>query len=258
MGKSLNMEKRLQISVIGQGRFGKFWAEQISKAADVFVYDINFACAESSASFASPVNLDEALTKNYIVLTIPIREIKNFIAANADKISAGSILVDSASVKSVVIEWYEKFLPKNINYVFSHPLFGPDSGSKGLAGLSITLFPGKVNYGKYKVFVNLMERLGLNILTLSPEEHDYQMAYNLNLIHLLGRALDKMNIASIPLKMNALTYLNRMSHYVVNDSQILFEDFFAFNPFAGKIISDLQSELKNVIKNLPEVFGEKR
>ena len=252
------MKKRSQISVIGQGRFGRFWAEQLGKVADVFVFDVDSARAESSAHFAVPVTLDEALTKDYIVLTIPIREIKNFISANADKISVKSILVDSASVKSVVVEWYEKYLPKDIDYIFSHPLFGPDSGSKGLAGLSITLFPGKVNYGKYKVFVNLMEQLQLNILTLSPEEHDFQMAYNLNLIHLLGRALDKMNIASIPLKMNALTYLNRMSHYVVNDSQILFEDFFAFNPFAEKIISDLQRELENVIKNLPAVYGEKR
>ncbi len=202
--------------------------------------------------------MDEALKKDYIVLTIPIREIKNFIAANAGKISAASVLVDSASVKSAVVEWYEKYLPKDVRYIFSHPLFGPDSGSQGLAGLSITLFPGKVDYGKYKLFVTLMEKLGLNILTLTPKEHDFQMAYNLNLIHLLGRALDKMNIASIPLKMNALTYLNRMSHYVVNDSRILFEDFFAYNPFAGKIIMDLERELKNVIDKLPTGYGEEK
>ena len=127
-----------------------------------------------------------------------------------------------------------------------------------MAELSITLFPGKVDYGKYKLFVTLMEKLGLNILTLTPKEHDFQMAYNLNLIHLLGRALDKMNIASIPLKMNALTYLNRMSHYVVNDSRILFEDFFAYNPFAGKIIMDLERELKNVIDKLPTGYGEEK
>ena len=202
--------------------------------------------------------MDEALKKDYIVLTIPIREVKNFIAGNGGKISPESTLVDSSSVKSAVVEWYEKYLPENVSAIFSHPLFGPDSGSQGLAGLSITLFPGNVNYGKYKAFADLMERLGLNILTLTPEEHDFQMAYNLNLIHLLGRALDKMNIASIPLKMNALTYLNRMSHYVVNDSQILFEDFFAFNPYAGKIINDLERELKNVIDKLPTGYGEER
>ncbi len=250
------MDKQLNISVIGLGRFGSFWAREISKSANVFTYDINHEKLSSSSKFATPTSLNEALEKDYIILTIPIREIENFVRQNGDKIKSDSILIDSASVKTPVVDWFEKLLPSNVNYFFTHPLFGPDSGSAGLKGLSITLLPGKINYGKYLEFVKMLELLGLNILTLSPEEHDYLMAYNLNLIHLLGRSLALMNISSISLKMNALTYLNRMSHYVVNDSKILFEDFFAYNPYSGKIASDIKKNIDKIISELPSIKGE--
>ncbi len=250
------MAEKKSIAVIGQGRFGKFWAKELSRVTKIFVYDVDDKKLTDVSSFAVAVDLDEALTKDYIVLTIPIREIKNFITQNRLKISNGSVLIDSASVKSVVVEWFDELLPEGTQYIFSHPLFGPDSGSKGLNGLSITLFPGKIDYQKYKDFVNLTEQLGLNVLTLTPEEHDYQMAFNLNLIHLLGRSLAKMNIGSISLKMNALTYLNRMSDYVINDSPILFQDFFAFNPYAKKITTQFLANVKSVIDELPNIKGE--
>ena len=62
--------------------------------------------------------------------------------------------------------------------------------------------------------------------------------------------------SSISLKMNALTYLNRMSHYVVNDSKILFEDFFAYNPYSGKIASDIKKNIDKIISELPSIKGE--
>lgn len=250
------MDEKLNISVIGLGRFGSFWAHELSKVADVYTFDINPDRLSSSSEFATPASLNEALAKDYIILTIPIREIESFIKQNGNKIKPDSILIDSASVKTPVVKWFEELLPSGVNYFFTHPLFGPDSGSAGLKGLSITLLPGKINYGRYLKFVKMLEMLGLNILTLSPEEHDYLMAYNLNLIHLLGRSLAMMNISSISLKMNALTYLNRMSHYVVNDSKILFEDFFAYNPYSGKIAAELKNNISKIINELPAIKGE--
>jgi prephenate dehydrogenase len=236
------------IAVIGAGRFGSFWAKQISNYFIVKIYDKNID-ETIKQDFAQQVDLEEALSQKFIFLTIPIREIEPFLIENSKKIAQNSILVDCASVKTKIVSLFEQNLPKEIQYVFTHPLFGPDSGSKGLKNLSISVQAGKIEYSNFQFLLNLYEKLHLNIISFTAEEHDFQMAFNLNLVHLLGRALSGMNISAISLKMNALTNLNQMSHYVINDSYQLFEDFFRFNPFAKQIVVEFQKNLQDVIDN---------
>ncbi len=247
MGKSVKQT----LSVIGLGRFGSFWAKELSRFFDVFVFDSDEKKLAPAEEFATAISLEKALQSDYIYLTIPIRAIEDFLIKNASLIGENSVLIDAASIKTPVVGWFEKHLRGKREFMFTHPLFGPDSGANGLNGLSIAVFPGEIAYSKYKRIIDAFEAAKLNVLALTADEHDYLMAYNLNLIHLLGRALAGMGIAKIPLKMNALTYLNGMSRYVVNDSRILFEDFFRFNPYAEKIKTDLIKNLNEILKTLP-------
>ena len=70
---------------------------------------------------------------------------------------------------------------------------------------------------------------------MSAHQHDELMAYNLNLVHYLGRALNDLGIARLPLLMSSLDKLNQIVGVVMNDSQELFYDFYKYNPFAYKI-----------------------
>ena len=226
----------VEFAVIGTGRFGYFWCRHLSKNYPTFAFDINPQCKKKVERCANWVSLEECLTKKYIFLTIPIHNIKNFLIQNNRKITKGNVLIDCASVKVPVLGWFRKHLPENVYYIASHPLFGPDSARNKLRDNIIMLMPGKVPLHDYQFLVKFFEeQLKLQIYNLTAEEHDELMAFNLNLVHFLGRALDDLGITKLPLLMSSLSKLNDIVRVVMNDTTELFLDFYKFNPYATQV-----------------------
>jgi prephenate dehydrogenase len=175
----------------------------------------------------------------------------SFLQENAAKIKPGSVLIDCASVKEPIINWFAKYLPEEIYYAASHPLFGPDSARDGLDGHIITLIPGRIPYAHYQMLVHLFSDLmKLTVLNLTPQEHDKLMAYNLSLVHHLGRTFHKMQIFKLPLMMSGLKNLNQISQIVMNDSQELFEDFYRYNAYSEEIRVKFLDHFHEITANL--------
>lgn len=225
--------KDIEIAIIGAGRFGCFWGAHLSRFYPVSFYDTDTSRKPFIEPFGKWMSLQKCLSKDYIFLTIPIRSIENFLKEYAPYFTPGTVLLDCASVKMVVMDWFQRNLPKEIHYAATHPLFGPDSARNGLEDHTITLIPGRIPFQHYSFLVDLFaERMRLRVLTLSAEEHDRLMAYNLSLIHHLGRTFHDMHISQISLKMASLSKLNHIARVTMNDSEELFYDFYHFNPFA--------------------------
>ena len=226
----------IEISIIGAGRFGYFWGRHLSKNYPLSFYDINQERQKEIQKIGQWESLEDCLKKKYIFLTIPIRQLKGFLKKHAGRIEPGSTVIDCASVKVPVMRWFRKYLPPNIYYVASHPLFGPDSAKIKLGGQTIVLMPGKVPYHQYQFLVDLFTKsLELQVFNMTAEEHDKLMAYNLNLVHYLGRVLDDLGIPRVSLMMSSLAKLNEIVSVVMNDTTELFLDFYQFNPYAKKI-----------------------
>jgi len=229
------MKKNIEISVIGLGRFGSFWAKHLSRYYNVFGFDINLK-SNNDIGNIKIADLETCFSKDIIFLTIPISKIKSFLKENHQKIQKNSVIVDCASVKECVVEWLNQFIPKEVYFASCHPLFGPDSARLGLKDKQITLMPGNIPYQKYNQIVDIFSNdLELNILNIPAGKHDELMAYNLSLIHHLGRTFHKMGIFKLPLLMAGLEKLNHISEVVMNDSDELFHDFYEFNRFAENI-----------------------
>lgn len=226
----------IDFSVIGLGHFGYFWAKELSKHRQPFCFDINNSISHDVNSFGKFVSVDECLSKDIIFITIPIRAISEFLKSSNYKFKPGSLVVDCASVKLEVHKWYEKYLPSNVGFALTHPLFGPDSAKNGLDGHQIAYTGTRNMNGKTDFLLDFFTtKLGLSIIKMTEEEHDKLMAYNLSLVHLLGRALNELHITEIPLKMNALKHMSQITEFVMNDNIELFEDFFNYNPYAGNL-----------------------
>jgi prephenate dehydrogenase len=234
-------KKQIEISIIGAGRFGLFWGTHLNTYHPVYFFDTDERRHEqihdiTGNHIASWESLEVCLRKDYIFLTIPIGRMATFLQENAFRIKAGSVLIDCASVKEPVLNWFAKYLPKEIYYAASHPLFGPDSARDGLEGHIITLIPGRIPYTNYQLLVRLFsDRMKLMVLNLTAQEHDKLMAYNLSLVHHLGRTFHKMRIFKLPLMMSGLKNLNHISQIVMNDSQELFEDFYRYNAYSEEV-----------------------
>lgn len=252
----MQSKKHIEISIIGSGRFGLFWGAHLNMHHPVYFYDVDESKRDrihdiSGNLIATWESLEVCLSKDYIFLTIPIGRMATFLQENALKINAGSVLVDCASVKEPVIDWFAKYLPEEIYYAASHPLFGPDSARDGLEGHIIALIPGRIPYRNYQMLVHLFSDLmNLTVLNLTPQEHDKLMAYNLSLVHHLGRTFHNMQIFKLPLMMSSLKNLNQISQIVMNDSQELFEDFYRYNAYSEEISIKFLDHFRKIISHI--------
>ncbi|MCB0292985.1 MAG: hypothetical protein KDH97_22210, partial [Calditrichaeota bacterium] len=84
------------------------------------------------------------------------------------------------------------------------------------------------------------------VLNISADEHDRMMAYNLSLIHHLGRTFHKMQIGKLPLIMANLERMNHISRIAANDTEELFQDFYRFNPYAARVRDDFMENFRRV------------
>ncbi len=247
----LPSENNIEFAVIGAGRFGTFWGKHLSKLYPTFFYDQDKEREKEIERFASWRSLDECLQKKFIFLTIPIGKLEEFLKDNRDKFQPGSVLIDCASVKGPVMHWFEAYLPEDIFYVASHPLFGPDSARVRLRDHLMVLIPGQVPFGEYRFLVQLLtEEFGLQVYNMTAEEHDELMAFNLNLVHHLGRALHDLGISRLPLMMSGLQKLDQIVNVVMNDTQELFFDFNKYNPNASGVLLKWEESFNKISKSI--------
>lgn len=247
------MVKNVEFAVIGMGRFGTIWAKELSKYYSVSCYDINSNLETSVSSFAEFITLDECLTKDYIFLTIPINAIKKFLMENSVKFIEGNVICDCASVKEEIINWYQELLPPNIEYGSLHPLFGPDSIVNGFEGNTITFTNGNISEEKKQfLFALFKKKMRLIVNEIEAADHDNLMAYNLSLVHMLGRVLHEMNVENIPLKMDALKNFSKLIGKVMNDRDELFYDFFKYNKYSNKVHKEFIAKLGKVSDAISE------
>ena len=241
----------IEFSIIGAGRFGQFWGKRISKYYPTYFYDINPEQKKKIVKFAHWDSLENCLEKKFIFLTVPIGKMKEFLKNNANKFKSGSVMIDCASVKVPVLNWLSNYLPQDINYVASHPLFGPDSARNKLRDHIMVLMPGRVTYKDYRFLVQFFTiSLELHVYNLTAEDHDKLMAYNLNLVHHLGRALNDLGITRLQLMMSGMEKLNEIVNVVMHDTQELFNDFYKYNPYSKKLYKNWQRSFDRIFDQL--------
>jgi len=84
----------------------------------------------------------------------------------------------------------EQILPKHESILGTHPLFGPDSAKNNLKRKNIIICPVRISKSKLDKISNLLSPYGLNIIVMSPTEHDKLMASTLFVTQFTGRGLN--------------------------------------------------------------------
>jgi prephenate dehydrogenase len=126
-------------------------------------------------------------------------------------------------------------LPDTVDILATHPMFGPDSAARSLAGHKIVLCPERIAPARYQKIKQWLSDSELVVIETTPEEHDRQIAVSLALTHFIGRSLSEFG--ANPLKIDTEGY-KRLLHIlgvVTNDTWQLFEDMNRYNPYAREI-----------------------
>lgn len=231
------------VAVIGFGRFGQMVAEILSERFDVYAYnprDKSKIARELGIKYEP--SLEKAADKDIVILSMPISSLRELLQDIAPHIKPGALVLDVCSVKVRPALLMKKMLPKGVDIVATHPLFGPSvkTGIKkgkvayDLAGKKIVLCPvrtKKLDVGKLKEF---LEESGLVVYITTPGEHDRQMAIAQGLTHYIALALRKMGVDEQDLTTPNFDALLGIIKRLDNDTDVLLKDIQVQNEYAAE------------------------
>ncbi len=238
-----------EIGLIGFGSFGQFITPILSKYFKLSVFDFVDKRIEANHLGVKFSTLDDVASKEYLIFCVPVQFLEPVLVQIASKVQSKAVCIDVSSVKVKPIALMNKYLPKSVEIVGTHPLFGPQSGKNGIKDLNIVLCPVRTN--KIRNFERFFLReLNLNVLVRTPELHDQQMAYVQALTHFIGRAVNGMDIPDVEQKTPAYQYLLNIKRNLGADSMDLFETIENGNPYAKEVRDNFMDALKNIDDSL--------
>ena len=218
----------MRIGVYGLGRFGAFFAGLLAARAQVKAFSRN--PARPAPAGVQRVSEEELLDMPAVCLCVDIGAMTEVLERIAPRLGPGTLVLDTCSVKELPVRWMRELLPPEVDILASHPMFGPDSGARGVEGLPMILCPVRLPQARYREWEGFFASFGLEVHRLAPEEHDRQAAYTQGLTHYLGRVLAELDLQ--PSAIGSLGYrrLLNIVEQTCNDTWRLFQDLQRYNP----------------------------
>jgi prephenate dehydrogenase len=238
------------LGVYGLGRFGRFYAELLSRYGTVKAFSRN----PETAVPEGVERVDEAglCDQPVIILCVAISALREVLQRLAPRLKPGTLVMDTCSVKSLPSAWMDELLPPSVKILATHPMFGPDSARDGIGGLPMILHPVRLSAPDLAHWQDFFEGMGLSVQTMKPELHDREAAFTQGLTHYLGRVLAQLELH--PSRIASLGYRNLLEiiEQTCNDSWQLFYDLQRYNPYTREMRERLGASLSEVKRLLDE------
>jgi prephenate dehydrogenase len=238
----------MDVGIYGLGRFGGFWAATLAR---------HLAVGAWSRSADRPVppgavhaSEDEVLRAPVLFLCVAISAFEEVVARIAPRVAAGTLVIDTCSVKVHPVRVMERLLPPGVEIMASHPMFGPDSARDGLAGLPMILCPVRASADKVERWSGFFRSLGLRVVRMSPEEHDREAAFTQGVTHYVGRVLADLGLARSQIGTVGYHKLLEIIEQTCNDPWQLFLDLQRYNPYTAAMRARLHDSLERILSTL--------
>ena len=209
-----------------------------------------------------------------IIIATPLSSYENVILKIKNYLKNGMILTDVGSVKESVLGLVEKFIPKDVSWIPSHPIAGTeDSGPE--AGFSelfknrwCILTPSKKAKEKdINTLKSFWKKIGSKVDIMDAKQHDYILSITSHIPHLIAYNIVNTSINIQDEKQSAIIKYSagglRDFTRIAASNPIMWRDIFIQNKTntskeIEKFIANLE-DLKNAIENedgqkLEEIF----
>ncbi len=139
---------------------------------------------------------EEVGAASVVILATPLDQLAATAGWLLPHLRPGCIVTDVGSVKTGVVKALEKLLPSSVHYLGGHPMFGTEG--QGIEAARANLVEGAAfiltptahsSVEAETALTALFSSLKMRVLTLSPEEHDRQVATLSHLPQLIATAL---------------------------------------------------------------------
>ena len=243
------------LGIVGFGSFGRFMAQHLRSRFTIRVHDRLDVEDEAAQLGVRSAPLPEVAASEILVLAVPVQNMEEVLRDLRGVPRLPELVMDVGSVKVKPLDLMSRHLPKRVEVVGSHPMFGPQSGRHGIAGLKVVLCPLRTR--RLERIRDFLEReLRLEVMEMSPEKHDSEMAYIQGLTHWIAKALREIKLPDLSLATPAYRHLLKIEENLREDSAALFRTIQTENPFAAGARADLMAKLREIEAEVAELAGE--
>ena len=233
----------VSVGVYGLGRFGSFWASQLSNHVTVKGYSRN---PDHLPAGVIRVDEDELLASPVLILCVAISAMKDVLTRISARIAPGSLVMDTCSIKVYPVELMREILPDSVSLLATHPMFGPDSANGGLSGLPLVMCPVRAAEKTVQFWNDFFRHLGLHVHVMTPEDHDREAAFTQGVTHFIGRVLAAVDLRESKISTLGYRKLLEIIEQTCNDSWQLFLDLQRYNPYTRQMRSTLNRSLSRL------------
>lgn len=234
----IKAHSRTTIGLIGMGDFGAFMLSYLSPYYSVFIYDaLKDISSFENGETVQQASLETVAQQDIVILAMPVQCLGQVISDISAIVRPGALVMDVCSVKQEPARLLLDGFSQEIDLVSLHPLFGPQTGAQGIEGLRVSVcnLRGKRHMD---VICFLQQKLKLQTIESTPEQHDRQMAYVQGLTHLMSKILVEMNLPPMEQTTRTFDYMMQMMESVRYDSNQLFRAIENRNAFVQKAKED--------------------
>lgn len=221
-----------RIGIVGLGAFGRFMARHLAPHFELLGHD---PAAEAAPPGVRLAPLDEVAACPVVILATPVAVMAETARAIAPLVTPGAVVMDVGSVKVKPAQALRDHLPESVDLVGLHPLFGPQSGRDGVAGLKIAVCPVRGARAAWRTAAFCRRALGLKVFVVSPEDHDREAAVVQGLTHMIAKVLLAME--PLPTRMTTASFERLMQgvDMVRHDSPAVFAAIGRDNPYSAEV-----------------------
>ena len=243
-----------QIGILGRGAFGTFLRERIESFGFAVV-----SWDKQMADNGDPLNdpLDAVLGSDAVIFAVPPKHYANALETYVPNMRPDAVIVDVCTVKMVTAQALRR-VANGRPYLSSHPMFGPQSfvdKNNSLLGLQLVICEHTLDPGAYDSLIKLLsDHAGLDVVTMTPEEHDEAQAREQLLTQHIGCVMNRTGFALNERNIHTVSagHFYRAMHIVGNDAE-LFKQAAELNPFWPRVLR--QFELALAEHNLAMLNG---
>jgi len=198
------MKNIKNISVIGLGLIGGSLAmalKELENGFEITGFDIegeamNIARYRKIVDNIASSYKDAVKDADLVIVATPISKIIEVIDSIKDHLKKNAIVTDVGSAKEKIVEKVNKILPEGTFFIGGHPMAG--SENEGVLSAKPDLFknafyiltPTESTKTEHLLALhNLFTRIGARVISISPGEHDENVALISHLPHILSTSL---------------------------------------------------------------------
>ena len=237
------------VGIIGFGRFGKVLANILQRGFAIKAYDPKPAGPFPGVQF---LDLDTVLNEKVVFIAVPIRHFESVIADISKKLKKETTLIDVCSVKSYPVNIMLKTLPDHIGVIATHPMFGPDSYMSN-SNLKMMINNTRDLYNQYSFWKRFFSDQSIQIIEMTPDQHDRLAAKTQGVTHFLGRMLKEFGIKKTNIDTQGFRDLLDLVGQTCNDTWELYADLQLYNPYTEDMVEKLKASTNKLDNQLNEL-----